>query len=173
MDCPLKAGRADVAETGIFVAYSAGTLAPQQTLAFAEHLESCRECRRMASAQQQVWAALDAWTPAAVDSNFDAQLFARIAADQEMPWWRRVLQATNWSWKPAMPVAAACGALLVAFLIKSPLQERQPLSSVQRSNQPRVDIEQVERALDDIDMLKQIGVASLSMPGAPLRSEKL
>ncbi|MGI8741482.1 MAG: zf-HC2 domain-containing protein [Bryobacteraceae bacterium] len=168
MDCPLKNGAADVQAVEIFVAYSARTLGPEEEWALVQHLESCSACRSMAAAQQQVWAALDAWTPAPVDSNFDARLYSRIAADREMAWWRRPL-TLNWSWKPAMPVAAACAALLAAFLIKSPVQEHQALVRVQ----PGVDIEQVERALDDIDMLKQIGVASISVPGKPVRSQQL
>jgi hypothetical protein len=177
MDCPLKAGRLSIEATEIFVAYSARTLSPAEESEFTLHLKSCSACLRIAEAQQEVWSALDAWTPAPVASNFDALLYARINAEQRTPWWQRVpkvgLEAIrdwrmNWSWKPAMPVAAACAALLAAFLLKSPAIEHQAEATLQ----PRVDIEQVERALDDIDMLQKIGVAS-SAPVQPVQPQTL
>jgi len=53
-----------------------------------------------------------------------------------------------------MPLAAVCVALIAAFLLRSPSE---PPAAPQTS-QPQ--IEQVERALEDMDMLKQMGVAS-------------
>ena len=170
MDCPLKAGKG----TEVFVAYSAKTLPVGAERAFQQHLESCADCRRLAHAQNEVWSALDAWTPARVSSDFDAQLYARIAAEEAQPRWRRLLWSLsgadirlNWSWKPAMPVAAACAVLLAAFLLKNPVPEHRPQASVE----PQVDIEQVERALDDIDMFKQLGLSAAFPPaGKPAHS---
>jgi len=53
-----------------------------------------------------------------------------------------------------MPVAAACAVLIVAFLVKNAGLS----SGAQQPGQPQLQIEQVERALDDMDMLKQAGV---------------
>ena len=60
------------------------------------------------------------------------------------------------SWRPAVPVGVACAALVAAFLLKNPtlLPEMQP------QPQPKIEIEQVEHALDDMDMLKQLGLES-------------
>ena len=168
MECPLKSGPKDVEAAEVLVAYVARQLPPSEEAALERHLGTCSPCQKVAAAQRQVWAALDEWTPAPVDSNFDARLYARIAGDRETPWWKRGL-ALNWSWKPAMPVAAACAALLAAFLIKSPITEQTPQAGLQ----PRIDIEQVERAFDDIDMLKQIGVAAISTPIKPVHSQSL
>src|SRR5947209_1806656 len=162
MHCSLRNGRLTTEDTETFIAYGAGTLSPEAEASLLAHLEGCADCQRLADAQRKVWSAMDAWTPAALSSNFDERLYARIAAEQMKPWWRRTLAdaldrlSLNWSWKPAMPVAAACAVLFGAFLLKSPVPEQQSTVSVQ----PRVDIEQVERALDDLDMLKQIGVAA-------------
>jgi anti-sigma factor RsiW len=168
MECPLEGGRARVEATEIFVAYSAGSLAPLEESNLERHMEGCSACRDMAAAQQQVWAALDAWTPASVDSNFDAKLYSRIAVDRQLPWWKHDWTPSR-SWKPAMPVAAACAALLTAFLIRTPIVDHAPNAGVQ----PRIDMEQVERALDDIDMLKQIAVGTTSTPVKPIGSHKL
>ena len=107
----------------------------------------------MAAAQRAVWSALDAFPPLPVSSNFDARLYQRIGEEQQRAWWRRLFQA-DWSWRPAMPVAAACAVLVVAFLVKNSGSSITP----QQQAQPQLQIEQVERALDDMDMLKQAGV---------------
>jgi hypothetical protein len=166
MECPLKTGEG----TEVFIAYSARTLPTETEAELRQHLGACASCRRIAEAQEEVWLALDAWTPEPISSTFDEKLYARIACEEQHPWWRRLLGSNlnvNWSWKPAMPVAAACAALLAAFLLKSPVPEHRPQASVQ----PNIDIEQVERALDDIDMLKQLGLATVSAPaGQPVHS---
>ena len=160
-ECPLENGNA----AELIVAYGAGTLAAETKEAFERHLSACANCREMASAQREVWSALDAWTPAAISSNFDEKLYQRIAMEEQGTWWQRVLRA-NWSWRPAMPAAAACAALIAAFLLRSPAN----LSTPQSPNQPKLQIEQVEHALDDIEMLKKLGVESATdTAGAPER----
>lgn len=159
MNCPLKTGEG----TEVFIAYGARTLPAESEEALQQHLEACSDCRQTAEAQRALWSALDAWRPAAVSSNFDAKLYARISAEEQKPWWRRVLDGVlnvDRPWKPAMPMAAAGAALLAVFLLKSPIPEHQAQVSVQ----PKVDIEQVERALDDIDMFKQLGLATVLPP---------
>jgi anti-sigma factor RsiW len=149
MGCPIEDDGGDE----LIVAYGARTLAPQQQVELERHLESCATCREMVEAQLTVWSALDAWKPAGVSRNFDERLFRRIEIEEQKAWWRRVLPVT-WSWRPAVPVGVACAALVAAFLLKDPalLPETQPQS------QPKLEIEQVEHALDDMDMLKELGL---------------
>jgi anti-sigma-K factor RskA len=149
MECPQKAG--DGAE--LIIAYAAGTIEAGDRAAFERHLESCASCREMAAAQRAVWSALEALPALPVSSNFDSRLYQRIAEEEQSSWWRRLFQA-GWSWRPAMPVAAACAVLAVAFLVKN----SGPSIPPQQQAQPQLQIEQVERALDDMDMLKQAGV---------------
>jgi hypothetical protein len=151
MGCPIGDDGGDE----LIVAYGARTLAPQQQVELERHLESCARCREVVEAQLTVWSALDAWTLTAVSSNFDQMLFRRIENEERKAWWRRLLPGT-WSWRPAVPVGVACAALVAAFLLKNPtlLPEMQP------QPQPKIEIEQVEHALDDMDMLKQLGLES-------------
>jgi hypothetical protein len=144
MQCPL--------DPEMVVSYAAGALEPGAEAALDQHLETCAGCRRMVDAQRAVWAALEAWTPAAVSPDFDQKLYRRIAAEEQAAWWRRALR--TWSWRPAMPLGAVCAALIAVFLLQSPTP---PRASPVRATQ-KVDIEQVERALDDLEMLKQLGV---------------
>lgn len=144
------------------VAYAAHTLEAAEEAAFERHLESCPGCRELAAAQSTVWSALDELTPLRVSPNFDALVFRRIAQEQQLPWWRRVWRA-DWSWRPVMPVAAAGAVLMVAFLVKYPGPALTPLPE----SQPKLQIEQVESALDDMDMLKQVGVEAMLENGTP------
>jgi anti-sigma-K factor RskA len=147
--CPQKSDDG----AGWIVAYVARTLDSGSEAAFERHLESCASCREMVAAQRAVWSALEALPALPVSSNFDSRLYQRIAEEEQSGWWRRLFQA-GWSWRPAMPVAAACAVLAVAFLVKN----SGPSILPQQQAQPQLQIEQVERALDDMDMLKQAGV---------------
>lgn len=133
------------------VAYGAGTLDAPTQAALELHLLECPECRQLADSQKAVWTALDHWPAASVSPDFDQKLYARIARQEQEHWWQR-LSHWNWSWRPAMPVAAACAALIAAFLLKPPA----PIPVKEAHAPQKIQMEQVERALDDIDMLKQI-----------------
>jgi anti-sigma-K factor RskA len=149
MQCPV--------DYEMVVSYAAGALSAAEEAALDQHLETCAECRRVVDAQRAVWSALDAWTPAPVSPDFDQKLYRRIAAEEQAGWRTRILRTwpgAHWSWRPAMPLGAACAALIAVFLLQQPApQHASPVQSTQK-----VDIEQVERALDDLDMLKQLGV---------------
>ena len=142
----------------LIVAYGARTLTPEAEAAFERHMSMCANCRELAAAQREIWSAMDAWTPEPISQNFDAKLYQRIATEEQGTWWRQVLRA-NWSWRPAMPVAAACAVLVAAFLLRAPAP---PTAIPQSQNQPKLEIEQVQHALDDIEMLKKLGVESPS-----------
>jgi hypothetical protein len=147
MECPLKSGRA----AELIVGYPAQTLDPHTAAAFERHLKDCAICRELSSAQQAVWSALDAWAPQPISPDFDRKLFERIAEEERLSWWRLVRPAGR-SWRPTISVAAACAALLAAFLLRTP-----PSIPAPAPPQPKFQIEQVEHALDEGDMRKKIG----------------
>jgi len=148
MECPLKSG--DGGE--LIVGYRAQTLDPRIAAAFERHLKDCTSCRQLSAAQQAVWLALDAWEPRPISSDFDRKLLERIAVEERLRWWQRLRLAPR-SWHPAISVTVACAALLAAFLLRAPMNVSTPVPA-----QPKFQIEQVEHALDDMDLLKQIGV---------------
>lgn len=151
MGCPVD--ESNGAE--LIVSYGARRLAPYEETDFELHLRSCERCRELAETQRVVWSALDEWPGVTPSENFDENLYQRIAAAEQDAWWRRLLPDT-WSWRPAVPVAVACAALIAAFLLKGPALNLQPPSPAE----PRLQIEQVEHALDDMEMLKQLSVDS-------------
>jgi anti-sigma factor RsiW len=167
MRCPIEAGN----DAEMLVALAAGRLTTAEQEAFELHMAGCAECRRRAEAQRSVWGALDAWTPPDVTAGFDSRLFARIAAEERLPWWRR---GWSLSWKPMLPVGAACVALMGVFLIHDPWSPAGapavPAAIVQtQEDAQKVDVDQVERTLDDMDMLNQLDTPA-SPPRAPAGS---
>ncbi|MGA2183953.1 MAG: zf-HC2 domain-containing protein [Bryobacteraceae bacterium] len=154
MRCPIEVGNG----AEILVALAAGRLTPEEQKVFELHLAECAECRRLADAQRSVWSVLDAWKSPAVSEDFDSSLFARIAAEEQRPWWRR---RWGFSWRPMLPVGAACLALVGVFLLHNPWPQTvvpaAPTTVIRtQEDAQKVDVDQVERALDDMDMLKQL-----------------
>ncbi len=156
MSCPAKHRLG--ADT--YVSYAAGLLGETERAAFERHMADCPECARLASEQRRVWAALDGWTAAPVPEDFDAKLYARIAEEGKHRWWH-ALRRPGFSFRlsTAAPVAVACAALAVALLLRAP----QPLPSAHSAPapatatvRPKLDADQVERTLDDLDMLQQL-----------------
>ena len=151
MECPSESRHG----AELWIGYVAGTLVPEVELGLRLHLEACQSCREAVKAQEAVWSALDHWTPVSVSPSFDEALFRRIANEEQAPRWRRLLQA-RWSWRPVMPLAAFCAALIVAFFLRTPPAEAPSMSR----SAPAAQIEQVERVLDDMDMLKQMSATA-------------
>jgi anti-sigma factor RsiW len=151
MVCPRKVNK----NAEILMDYCAKTLDPAQALEFEKHLEECADCRGVVEAQREVWEILDRWKPAPVSANFDARLHARIAREETAPqwrrwWWRVMHPAEPFSvWKPAVSLAAICAVLAVGLYVRVP----GPSATDKQLTTERVDIEQVEKTLEDLDIL--------------------
>lgn len=138
-------------------------LDPELNNEMERHLDTCADCRQMLASQRVVWEALDAWDPEPVSMDFNRRLFDRIDAEKSRPWWRRAADSLgSLSWKPAVPVAAACMALVAVVLLRTPALP--DLDHKAKAEPAAVDVEQVDRALDDMDMLRQLGVNSGTLP---------
>lgn len=157
MDCPLQTG----GNADILLDYCARKLGPDDAMVFERHIASCSECQKFSASQQMVWSALDAWEAAPVPENFDARLYDRISHFESSSWWRRLSSSKPQAsgWKPVAPLAAACAAVVAAFLIYSPATA--PVVPVQEGTRiESIEPEQVERTLEDLEMLKQLSLAS-------------
>jgi anti-sigma factor RsiW len=151
MMCPIKAEES----AEILLDYCAQKLEPARVAELEKHIETCGDCRAFVAAQTEVWEALDRWTPAEVSPNFDARLYARIAEHDAAPAWKQWL----WSifrpvlplphWKPLVSLAAACAVLALGLFVRMP----DLTTPSQQMRSEKVDIEQVEKTLDDVDML--------------------
>lgn len=158
MDCPMKAAGGE----GVILAYAGRSLGPDETVEFERHLGECAECRRIAAAQREVWSALDGWAAPPISENFDARLFARIAGQERWNWRSRlVVSLRGIGFRPMVPVAAACAAVMGVFLLRTPQIPSHPAPAQAQTQaidaQQKVEVNQVERGLDDMDMLRQLG----------------
>ncbi len=147
----------------LVVGYAARTLDPGARASFERHLKSCEACSNTVAVQEAVWDALDEWPAEAVSRDFNDRLQSRIA-QRGRSWWRWTALEPR-SWLPAMPVAAACALFGVAFWLNHPQRVEVVVtpSEVSRQSVPRdlsPQIDQLEHALDDMDMLGQLGAGS-------------
>jgi anti-sigma factor RsiW len=132
----------------ILMDYSAGKLDATRSIELEAHIAECLACKKAVDGQRRLWETLDAWKPVEVSAGFDATLYNRIAAEEERPWWRRAL------WKPLIPVAAA--GVLALTLIRIPPPPSAAVKTPAAASE-RIDLQQVEQALDDMDMLTPVG----------------
>ncbi len=152
MYCPMQAGEG----AEMILAYCARRLEPERAALLERHLEDCESCRALVEGQKAVWEALNVWEAMPVAPDFDRRLYRRVEAEAELGWWRRLFRpVAPVSLKPVLPLAAASVAVLAVWLSRPP-------AVVGPGPQPQfepVDIEQVETALEDLDMLHQLARA--------------
>ena len=124
----------------LLVEFCAGELEPQQAAEFEKHIQACPDCKRLVDAQRRLWQTLDGWTPPEVSPQFDARLYAGIARAQAAP--------VRW-WRPVISLAAACAVVAFALIVGIP-GFRDSGSGIRAE---KIDMEQVEKTLEDLDML--------------------
>jgi hypothetical protein len=98
--------------------------------------------------------------------DFDRRLYARI--EQSVPWWTRWLRPLNPLLRHSVPIAAAAGVIVMAGLlldrpVAAPVAPA-PQSAQVESLQP----EQLQSALDDIEMLRQFNQLVPDSAGAKM-----
>jgi hypothetical protein len=149
MRCPVQDGHPE-----LLLDFCARTL-PADTAAILEHhMNRCPECRQMAESQEAVWSALDSWTAPRVSDDFDDMLYQRIADSPKRSFWP-LLHVPPLSWKPALTIALAGGAMAMALLIPAaPDRPTASLNQESSAGEP-LEAEQVERTVEDLDMLRQ------------------
>jgi len=159
MNCPIR-----TEETAdLLLAYTARRLDPAKTAILESHMDVCPQCAEFRVKQELVWQALDAWDAPAVTPDFNRRLYRRIEAEAAAPWYRRLFTTPWATWKPAIPLAAA-GLLVVAGFVLD-----HPVSMTTPSAQPAIRVsvteaEQVESALDDLQLLRQLDSSAASAP---------
>ena len=150
--CPLQDGE----QAGVFLAWMEGKLGLEETAALELHARGCASCRSVLEGHKAVWAAMDSWEPEAVSQDFNRRLYSAIDAEQDQPWWRRAFAvAVPFPVRPAIPIAASCLLLIGVVLFRTPQPD--DLETKQAGVIERVDVEQVDRSLDDLNLLRELG----------------
>jgi anti-sigma factor RsiW len=152
MNCPMEDRNSET-----LVAYAAGELDRETAASIERHLSVCQACRSTAAEQAALWNTLDTWEAPPVSSDFDRRLYRRIREEVRLSWWERLSRAFRpMPLRQALPLlATACLLLIASFLVRQPdrIAPSRPSSEVVRADQ-------VERTLDDLELLRQFGTAS-------------
>ncbi len=152
MNCPIENR-----ESESLIAFAAGELDPETAVKIERHLDSCAACRSFADQQLALWNALDTWTPPAISADFDQRLYGRIREEMPRHWWHRLLfPAAPMPIRQVFPLAAAACLLLIAGL----MIERPGNLGPAAPRAEEVRAEQVERTLDDLELLRQFGLSA-------------
>ncbi len=151
----------DVAD--LLLEYCARKLDAGKAATVEIHLRMCESCQELVKAQRAVYESLDVWNGIEASPDFNRRMYARIEAEDRrshLSRWASMLAArwSPFSWRPAMTFAAACAMLAAALCIRGPLHHQNVVQEPQAKIE-RVDVEQVERTLQDLDMLKQLNPA--------------
>jgi hypothetical protein len=155
MKCPIETqDNADV-----LLSYSARRLNPESTAILEAHMEVCPQCREFRDGQRTLWEALDQWEARPVSPDFNRRLYRKIEEQERLGWWDRIFGAGRPMFlRPALPLAATACLVLVAglFLTDNPGRIVTPAGET-----PQVrEVEQVERTLEDMEMLRQFNLVS-------------
>ena len=156
MNCPLQSE--DTLD--LLLDYAAGRLDPARSAVLEHHMELCACCAAFRTEQKVLWNALDEWEPEPVSPSFNRTLWQRIDAVAGEPWYRRCIDALRFGgWKPAFPLAAAACVVTAGFLLDHTSAPK-PRVSVMTSGVSVAEVDQLEKTLDDIQLLRQLDSAS-------------
>jgi len=151
--------------------YVSGALGTQEAASFNQHMLSCAACREVAHGQKAVWGALDLFEPASISADFDRRLYQRI---EKISWWNRWWDRAAATFSSPMlthrglPVAATVAVLAIAGFIwehpsATPAKPQSPLSAEVQTLQT-LQPDQVQHALDDMEMLREFNHLMRSEP---------
>jgi anti-sigma factor RsiW len=138
----------------LLVAYASRQLDSAKTALIETHLEACPACREFLDEQSVVWEALDLWEPEPITADFDRRLYQQI--DRHVSLWDRMLRPFRpLLIRQGLPLAAAAAALVMAgvFLDRQAVAPSVPVR--QTAQMEALQPEQMEHALDEVDMLDQ------------------
>lgn len=148
MTCPIESRHPEM-----LLAYAGGELGMDAARALELHLATCDACSSVVTEQVAVWKALDEWEPPVISADFNRRLYGRIEEGLRRSWWQRLTSPLReMPLRQALPLSATLGLLLMAGLI---LQHPDSLAPAPKPQGKIVRAEQVEKTLDDLDLLRQ------------------
>jgi anti-sigma factor RsiW len=134
--------------------HAAGRLDAESAAAVERHARSCGACGEFLEGQATLWSALDEWEAHPVAPDFDRRLYRRIEEQEQRSWWSRVFAPLA---RPAVPIAATACLLVVAGLIGMDPDRVTPVPVADAAQAGEVEL--VESALEDLEMLRQFDLA--------------
>ena len=133
------------------------------------HVTSCRGCSTVYLEQQALWQQMDAWEAPEVSAGFDRRLFARIGRRVSEPW-----AMLDWLLRlfhplqPRFATALACMLIIAAVVVEkgryAPAPPT-PTPAMAVQSAERDDPQQIQLALDDIQMLSDFEILPVGQEG--------
>ncbi len=158
MECPIRTrGTKD-----LLLDYCSHSLDAKAADEVEAHLAACPQCKAWTDAHMRTWSLLDDWQATPVSPDFERKLRERIALSEERtpPWWKAAWQSFGArAFRPVLAAALVVVLLLTALLFVRP----RPAPA-----EPTIDADRLEKALDDVDMLRQVDA-----PGDPAAREAM
>ncbi len=140
------------------VEYSAGRLDAVGSRRVEAHLHTCAACRQFVAEQNELWETLDRWKADPVSADFDRRLYCRI--QEQTSWWEYIFRPLRpLLVRQGLPITAVAALVVVAGLLsQSPQRPFAPVQKVvpQVSQMEPPAPDQVDRALDDMEMLREL-----------------
>ena len=151
MNCPIESRNPEM-----LVDHANGKLDLATARGLEQHLAGCSACQEVVVRQAAIWRALDTWEAAPISPDFDRRLYRRIDEEVNSSWWERAMRPfRTMPLRHALPLTETAGLLLMAgVLLQNPghVAPATPHNELVRANQ-------VERTLDDLDLLRQFSAA--------------
>jgi anti-sigma factor RsiW len=156
----------------ILLDYTAGCLNRTQAAVFDAHADQCAHCSALRMSQAAIWQSLDEWKPSPVSEGFNRELWRRIDADaRKSSWTHELASALQFSfWKRLAPLAVAMALIVTGYVFdhsgkqSGKLQPGIPASIIVTAS----EADQLDRALDDIQLLDEVDAAAA--PASPASS---
>lgn len=152
----------------VLLDYTASRLDPAQAVLFERHADRCAHCAALRAAQATIWRSLDEWKPEPVGAGFNRELWRRIDAEAEPASWTRewvngLAAAMQFGfWKRVAPLAVALALVVTGFMLDHSGNRpgKQPANTTAAMVLTVSDADQLERALDDIQLLGEVDATS-------------
>jgi anti-sigma factor RsiW len=149
--------------------YVSGSLDTQEAALFEKHLQICSTCSEFVTGQKSVWESLDLFEAAPVSAGFDRRLYERIA---QTSWWDRLVAGITVPFRapaflrqglPLMTAAAVLMAALIVWQRPAPAPAP-PAAGLSAEADQTLQPDQVQRALDDMEMLREFNHLAVPDP---------
>jgi anti-sigma factor RsiW len=146
----------------VLLDYVAGSLNAAQLAEFERHTKECSRCDALAASQATVWRSLDEWKPEPVSAGFNRELWRRIDEEAAASSWWAMLH----SWKRIAPLAAVLALVVTGYVMDH--HSSRPVTAPAAVAVSASEADQLERALDDLQLLEAVDTASSAKPAADL-----
>ena len=155
MHCPMKSQE----KAALLLDYSAGRLKESSARDVERHMAECAACGEFVVSQQALWNAMNEWPAPAVSADFDHRLERRLRETDSGSWIERTMRSIRPVFaRPAFALAAVCLIMAAGLLLQNPRSAILPADD-SHARVEKIEPEQVEKALDDMQMLRELSSA--------------